>query len=138
MIKSYRSYNIKAMCFIVYSLVNDTSIRNDASQETDMFSIEDGFPKKPFPNTWRGKDGLYAIGFTKRGLLGTSMDARRIAEDIELISKAKMKHFMDLKCAVLSHSLFSWSKQKLEVHRRENMPTSSGNLYIQSSLNQGN
>lgn len=48
-----------------------------------MFSEKDGFPKNPFPNGWKGKRGLYAVGFTKRGLLGASMDAKNIAEDIE-------------------------------------------------------
>lgn len=48
-----------------------------------MFSEKDGFPKRPFPNGWRGECGLYAVGFTKRGILGASMDAKRIAEDIE-------------------------------------------------------
>ncbi|KAK7377533.1 hypothetical protein VNO80_02959 [Phaseolus coccineus] len=52
-------------------------------KEGDMFSKEDGFPTKPFPNGWKGENGLYAVGFTKRGLLGTSMDAKRIAEHIE-------------------------------------------------------
>ncbi|CAJ1972310.1 unnamed protein product [Sphenostylis stenocarpa] len=58
-------------------------------KEGDMFSKEDGFPTKPFPNGWKGENGLYAVGFTKRGLLGTSMDAKRIAEDIERCWKAK-------------------------------------------------
>ncbi|GMQ06546.1 hypothetical protein CsSME_00051089 [Camellia sinensis var. sinensis] len=52
-------------------------------KETNFFSEKDGFPRKPFPHGWKGEDGLYAVGFTKRGLLGTSMDARKIAEDIE-------------------------------------------------------
>ncbi|KAL9167962.1 hypothetical protein ABFS82_05G130600 [Erythranthe guttata] len=52
-------------------------------KESEMFSEKDGFPKKPFPNGWKGKSGLYSVGFTKRGLMGTSMDARNIAEDIE-------------------------------------------------------
>ncbi|XP_020097761.1 indole-3-pyruvate monooxygenase YUCCA2-like [Ananas comosus] len=51
--------------------------------EREMFSEKDGLPKKPFPNGWKGQHGLYAVGFTKRGLLGTSMDAARIADDIE-------------------------------------------------------
>ena len=58
-------------------------------QEEDMFSKEDGFPTKPFPNGWKGENGLYAVGFTKRGLLGASMDAKRIAEGIERCWKAK-------------------------------------------------
>ncbi|KAK4774401.1 hypothetical protein SAY86_009336 [Trapa natans] len=60
-------------------------------KETNMFSIKDGLPKKPFPHTWRGKDGLYSVGFTKRGLLGASMEALKIAEDIELTWKVDMK-----------------------------------------------
>ncbi|KAK7320772.1 hypothetical protein VNO77_30556 [Canavalia gladiata] len=61
-------------------------------KEGDMFSKEDGFPTKPFPNGWKGENGLYAVGFTKRGLLGASMDAKRIAEDIERFWKAEAKH----------------------------------------------
>lgn len=53
-----------------------------------MFSEKDGLPRKPFPNGWKGSNGLYAIGFTKRGLLGASIDAKRIAEDIEHSWKA--------------------------------------------------
>ncbi|XP_051137800.1 probable indole-3-pyruvate monooxygenase YUCCA4 [Andrographis paniculata] len=47
----------------------------------DLFT-EDGMPKKPFPNGWKGGNGLYAVGFTRRGLLGTSSDAANIAIDI--------------------------------------------------------
>ncbi|KAL5079693.1 hypothetical protein RYX36_008114 [Vicia faba] len=55
---------------------------------SDMFSEKDGLPRKPFPNGWKGEKGLYAVGFTKRGLLGSSIDAKRIAEDIEHSWKA--------------------------------------------------
>lgn len=47
-----------------------------------MFSEKNGLPKSPFPNGWKGEQGLYAVGFTKHGLLGASIDARKIAEDI--------------------------------------------------------
>ena len=56
-----------------------------------MFSEEDGLPRRPFPNGWKGSCGLYAVGFTKRGLLGASMDARRISEDIERCWKVDAK-----------------------------------------------
>ncbi|KAL2507997.1 putative indole-3-pyruvate monooxygenase YUCCA8 [Forsythia ovata] len=36
-------------------------------QETEFFS-KNGFPKTPFPNGWKGKAGLYAAGFTRKGL----------------------------------------------------------------------
>ncbi|KAM7257113.1 hypothetical protein ACFE04_012854 [Oxalis oulophora] len=46
------------------------------------FFTKEGMPKTPFPNGWKGEDGLYTVGFTKRGLLGTSSDAVNIAQDI--------------------------------------------------------
>ncbi|KAI8571059.1 hypothetical protein RHMOL_Rhmol01G0087600 [Rhododendron molle] len=58
-------------------------IKSGKIKETNFFSEKDGFPRKPFPHGWKGENGLYAVGFTKRGLLGTSMDATRIAQDIE-------------------------------------------------------
>ncbi|KAK9946706.1 hypothetical protein M0R45_012154 [Rubus argutus] len=61
-------------------------------KEGEMFSKEDGLPKTPFPNGWKGECGLYAVGFTKRGILGASIDAKRIAEDIERCWKAEAKH----------------------------------------------
>lgn len=51
-------------------------------QDTELFSEKDGYPRRPFPNGWKGRQGLYSVGFTKRGLLGASMDATRIAHDI--------------------------------------------------------
>ncbi|TKW29025.1 hypothetical protein SEVIR_3G368200v4 [Setaria viridis] len=51
-------------------------------KEEEFFSHVDGFPRKPFPHSWRGKNGLYAAGFTRKGLMGTSYDAVRIAGDI--------------------------------------------------------
>ena len=62
-------------------------------QGSDMFSEKDGLPRKPFPNGWKGENGLYAVGFTKRGLLGASIDAKRIAEDIEHSWKADVLEF---------------------------------------------
>ncbi|KAG8636283.1 hypothetical protein MANES_16G116100v8 [Manihot esculenta] len=60
----------------------------------EMFSEKEGLPHKPFPNGWKGENGLYAVGFTKRGLLGASIDARRIAQDMELRWKAEATGFM--------------------------------------------
>ncbi|KAI9106403.1 hypothetical protein K1719_021931 [Acacia pycnantha] len=61
-------------------------------QKGDLFSEEDGFPRRPYPNGWKGENGLYAVGFTKRGILGASMDAKRIAQDIEQCWKSEAKH----------------------------------------------
>ncbi|KAG4197215.1 hypothetical protein ERO13_A05G009900v2 [Gossypium hirsutum] len=46
------------------------------------FFTKDGMPKSPFPNGWKAETGLYTVGFTRRGLLGTASDAVNIAKDI--------------------------------------------------------
>ncbi|KAI8568912.1 hypothetical protein RHMOL_Rhmol02G0237300 [Rhododendron molle] len=46
------------------------------------FFAEDGLPKTPFPNSWKGEKGLYTVGFTRRGLLGTASDSLNVARDI--------------------------------------------------------
>ncbi|CAN0877652.1 Probable indole-3-pyruvate monooxygenase YUCCA4 [Linum grandiflorum] len=48
---------------------------------SDFFTKE-GMPKTEFPNGWKGEDGLYTVGFTRRGLLGTASDAVKIADDV--------------------------------------------------------
>lgn len=70
-------------------------------QETEFFS-KNGFPKVPFPNGWKGKAGLYAVGFTRRGLSGASADAIKISQDIAKIWKDDLKQ----------------KKQKIPTHRR--------------------
>ncbi|KAJ8626940.1 hypothetical protein MRB53_020247 [Persea americana] len=59
-------------------------------QESDFFT-KNGFPKQPFPNGWKGKAGVYAVGFTRRGLSGASVDAMRIANDIGQVWKEETK-----------------------------------------------
>ncbi|KAL6974401.1 Indole-3-pyruvate monooxygenase YUCCA2 [Sarracenia purpurea var. burkii] len=73
-------------------------------KETNFFSQKDGFPHKPFPHGWKGENGLYAVGFSKRGLLGTSMDAAKIAEDISQQWKANPKQSKPLPLASLPQS----------------------------------
>ncbi|KAL7084361.1 hypothetical protein ACP275_14G219500 [Erythranthe tilingii] len=70
-------------------------------QESEFFS-KNGFPKSPFQNAWKGKAGLYAVGFTRRGLSGVSADAVQISQDIAKIWKDDLKQ----------------KKQKVPNHRR--------------------
>ncbi|KAA8543438.1 hypothetical protein F0562_021067 [Nyssa sinensis] len=70
-------------------------------QDTEFF-CKNGFPRAPFPNGWKGKAGLYAVGFTRRGLSGASSDAMRIAQDIGEVWKEDLKQ----------------KKQKVSCHRR--------------------
>ncbi|XP_022758093.1 probable indole-3-pyruvate monooxygenase YUCCA10 [Durio zibethinus] len=44
---------------------------------------DDGIPKPSFPNHWKGKNGLYCAGLSRRGLYGASADANNIASDIK-------------------------------------------------------
>lgn len=50
-------------------------------QGSDFFT-EEGMPRTAFPNGWKGENGLYTVGFTRRGLLGTASDAIKIAKDV--------------------------------------------------------
>ncbi|XP_010522520.1 PREDICTED: probable indole-3-pyruvate monooxygenase YUCCA5 [Tarenaya hassleriana] len=59
-------------------------------QDDDLFS-KNGFPKSHFPNAWKGKSGLYAAGFTRRGLSGASADAMKIAQDIGNVWREETK-----------------------------------------------
>ncbi|KAL6871564.1 hypothetical protein ACP4OV_014393 [Aristida adscensionis] len=46
------------------------------------FFTQEGYPRVPFPDGWKGESGLYSVGFTRRGLSGVSSDAVKVAQDI--------------------------------------------------------
>ncbi|KAK1680805.1 hypothetical protein QYE76_041653 [Lolium multiflorum] len=48
------------------------------------FFTEEGYPRVPFPDGWKGQSGLYSVGFTRRGLSGVSLDAVKVAQDIAM------------------------------------------------------
>ncbi|XP_052211016.1 probable indole-3-pyruvate monooxygenase YUCCA10 [Diospyros lotus] len=48
----------------------------------DYLLGEDGISKLSFPNNWKGKNGLYCAGLSRRGFYGAAMDAQSIAADI--------------------------------------------------------
>ncbi|XP_074561721.1 putative indole-3-pyruvate monooxygenase YUCCA9 [Curcuma longa] len=78
----------------VDSIILATGYRSNVHswlQGSDFFN-KDGFPRNPFPNGWKGDSGLYAVGFTRRGLSGASMEAVMIAEDIARIWREETKH----------------------------------------------
>ncbi|XP_023527998.1 probable indole-3-pyruvate monooxygenase YUCCA10 [Cucurbita pepo subsp. pepo] len=43
---------------------------------------EDGLPKPSYPNHWKGKNGLYCVGLSRRGLHGLNFDAQNVAKGI--------------------------------------------------------
>ncbi len=42
-------------------------------------------PKNRFPAHWKGENGLYCAGLSKRGLFGAATDAQTIADDINKV-----------------------------------------------------
>ncbi|XP_062188749.1 probable indole-3-pyruvate monooxygenase YUCCA9 [Phragmites australis] len=48
------------------------------------FFTQEGYPRAPFPDGWKGQSGLYSVGFTRRGLSGVSSDAVKVAQDIAI------------------------------------------------------
>ena len=59
-------------------------------QESDLWK-EDEVKKRSFNIRWKGQHGLYSVGFTGKGLSGASIDAMKVAEDIEKCWKAEAK-----------------------------------------------
>ncbi|KAM0945792.1 putative indole-3-pyruvate monooxygenase [Dioscorea sansibarensis] len=59
-------------------------------KESDLWK-EDEVMKRPFNIRWKGQHGLYSVGFTGKGLSGASIDAMKVAEDIEKCWKAEAK-----------------------------------------------
>lgn len=85
---------VDGLIFEVDSVIFATGYQSNVPswlQEAEFFS-KDGFPRKPFPNCWKGKSGLYACGFTRRGLSGLSMDAVKIANDIGKVWREETRH----------------------------------------------
>ncbi|KAK4281091.1 hypothetical protein QN277_012626 [Acacia crassicarpa] len=48
----------------------------------DYLLNDDGIPKLNYPNHWKGKNGLYCVGLSRRGFYGASEDAENIAAHI--------------------------------------------------------
>uniref|UniRef100_A0ACD5UZ01 Uncharacterized protein n=1 Tax=Avena sativa TaxID=4498 RepID=A0ACD5UZ01_AVESA len=48
------------------------------------FFTQEGYPRLPFPDGWKGQSGLYSVGFTRRGLSGVSLDAVKVAQHIAM------------------------------------------------------
>ncbi|KAE8009606.1 hypothetical protein FH972_006034 [Carpinus fangiana] len=49
----------------------------------DYLLNEDGLPKPSYPNHWKGENGLYCVGFSRKGIYGASSDAQNIADHIK-------------------------------------------------------
>ncbi|KAK9162618.1 hypothetical protein Syun_003520 [Stephania yunnanensis] len=68
-------------------------IKEEEIKEYGYIVNDEGLPKNKFPNHWRGSNGLYCVGFSRRGLAGVSMDAVAIAQDMKLIMGGKKSRY---------------------------------------------
>ncbi|XP_039120990.1 probable indole-3-pyruvate monooxygenase YUCCA9 [Dioscorea cayenensis subsp. rotundata] len=59
-------------------------------KESDLWEVDEAM-KSSFNICWKGQSGLYSVGFTRKGLSGASIDAMKVAEDIEKCWKAEAK-----------------------------------------------
>uniref|UniRef100_A0A0D3HS58 indole-3-pyruvate monooxygenase n=1 Tax=Oryza barthii TaxID=65489 RepID=A0A0D3HS58_9ORYZ len=65
---------------IVFATGYTSTANNWLKNGEDMMNKE-GMPKKDFPNHWKGSNGLYCVGFARRGLSGIAHDAKNWMEE---------------------------------------------------------
>lgn len=78
----------KLVAYLVFIHRHHLFVRFSPSLECDLqgddFLLgEDGMCKQSFPNHWKGKNGLYCVGLSRRGLYGAAADAVNVANDIK-------------------------------------------------------
>ncbi|ONK57667.1 uncharacterized protein A4U43_C09F2840 [Asparagus officinalis] len=67
---------------IVFATGYRSTAKNWLKDDKGWLLNEDGLPREKFPNHWKGKNGLYCVGLSKRGLFGIAKDAEITAQDI--------------------------------------------------------
>ncbi|KAH0978510.1 hypothetical protein GBA52_028229 [Prunus armeniaca] len=78
-LKNGKSYQFDAIVFCTgFKRSTNLWLKGD-----DYLLKDDGLPRQSFPNHWKGKNGLYCVGLSQRGIYGSSVDAQNIANDIK-------------------------------------------------------
>lgn len=70
------------MCIIIIKILVILTNFFLQLKEANFFHQKNGHRESSLPNNWKGQNGVYSVGFTAQGLLGASMDAHKVAEDI--------------------------------------------------------
>ncbi|KAK8982909.1 hypothetical protein V6N11_054894 [Hibiscus sabdariffa] len=76
---------------IVFATGYKSTVRNWLRGSYESFD-DKGMPTKGFPEHWKGENGIYNAGFSRRGLQGISSDAQNIARDISLMVADDLVH----------------------------------------------
>ncbi|WOL12080.1 putative indole-3-pyruvate monooxygenase YUCCA10 [Canna indica] len=74
-----KKYNYDAIVFA-------TGFKSTAKtwlEDDEVLLDKEGMPNERVPNHWKGKNGIYCVGFARAGLAGVSMDAKNVADDIK-------------------------------------------------------
>ncbi|GMN38134.1 hypothetical protein TIFTF001_007364 [Ficus carica] len=80
-LKNGKSYQFDAIVFCTgFKRSTHLWLKGD-----DYLLNDDGIPKPSFPDHWRGKNGLYCVGLSRRGFYGAKSDAENIANDIKSV-----------------------------------------------------
>ncbi|XP_009616866.3 putative indole-3-pyruvate monooxygenase YUCCA10 [Nicotiana tabacum] len=75
------------------AIIFATGYKNAATKwlkDHSSIFLDDGTLINEFPNHWKGENGLYCAGFSKRGLFGISMDAKSIVDNINIVIGKKI------------------------------------------------
>ncbi|QCE15678.1 probable indole-3-pyruvate monooxygenase YUCCA11 [Vigna unguiculata] len=73
---------------IIFATGYNSTVLKWLKDYKELFN-SNGMPKPGFPNHWKGENGLYCAGFSRRGLDGIAFDAQRIANDISMTTSAR-------------------------------------------------
>ncbi|KAK3224084.1 hypothetical protein Dsin_011109 [Dipteronia sinensis] len=68
------------------SVILATGYKSNAKSwlsDPNFFSQIDDNSEKSLPKSWKGKNRVYSVGFTRQGLIGAAMDAHKVADDIK-------------------------------------------------------
>ncbi|CAN6475934.1 unnamed protein product [Victoria cruziana] len=69
---------------IVFATGYKSTVRSWLQEDDGLFDKE-GYPEPEYPDHWKGKNGLYCAGFSRRGLFGIAEDAQKVADDISCL-----------------------------------------------------
>ncbi|CAD5167873.1 unnamed protein product [Musa acuminata subsp. malaccensis] len=101
-VKKIKSGDIKVLPAIKHIEGNDVTFSDGRTQHFDAIVLatgyrstvkrwlkgddslidETGMAKQTHPNNWKGRNGLYCAGLSRRGIYGSAEDALKIADDI--------------------------------------------------------
>lgn len=69
-----------------------SSLISKRFQSDDGLIGDDGMAARPYPEHWKGENGLYCAGLARRGIYGSYSDAELIAGDISELLRPQQTH----------------------------------------------